>query len=58
MTERFHQCIGGEFFGTAMLLATVIGFGITEVRLAGGNVTIALLGNTLPTGAILIGLIE
>jgi glycerol uptake facilitator-like aquaporin len=43
--------------GTAFLLATVIGSGIMAERLAGGNVALALLGNTLPTGAILVVLI-
>jgi glycerol uptake facilitator-like aquaporin len=46
-----------EGLGTALLLATVIGSGIMGERLAGGNEAIALLGNTLPTGAILIVLI-
>jgi glycerol uptake facilitator-like aquaporin len=46
-----------EFLGTALLLATVVGSGIMAERLAGGNAAIALLGNTLPTGAILIVLI-
>ena len=46
-----------EFVGTAFLLATVVGSGIMAERLAGGNVAIALLGNTIPTGAILVVLI-
>lgn len=46
-----------EALGTALLLATVVGSGIMAQRLAGGNVAIALLGNTLPTGAILVVLI-
>lgn len=46
-----------EFLGTAFLLATVIGSGIMAERLAGGNVALALLCNTLPTGAILFVLI-
>jgi glycerol uptake facilitator-like aquaporin len=46
-----------EFIGTAFLLATVIGSGIMGERLSGGNVAIALLGNTIPTGAILFVLI-
>lgn len=46
-----------EFIGTAFLLATVVGSGIMAEQLAGGNVAIALLGNTIPTGAILIVLI-
>lgn len=46
-----------ECLGTAFLLATVVGSGIMAERLAGGNVALALLGNTLPTGAILYVLI-
>ena len=46
-----------EALGTAFLLATVIGSGIMGERLAGGNAALALLGNTLPTGAILVVLI-
>jgi len=46
-----------EWLGTLSLLATVIGSGITAERLANGNIAIALLGNTIPTGAILIVLI-
>ena len=46
-----------EFAGTMLLLATVIGSGIMAERLAGGNIAVALLGNTIPTGAILYVLI-
>ena len=46
-----------ETLGTAMLLATVVGSGIMAENLAGGNVAIALLGNTIPTGAILVVII-
>jgi glycerol uptake facilitator-like aquaporin len=46
-----------EALGTAFLLATVIGSGIMAFRLAGGNGALALLCNTLPTGAILAVLI-
>ncbi len=46
-----------EFVGTAFLLATVVGSGIMAERLADGNLAIALLGNTFPTGAILVVLI-
>lgn len=46
-----------EWLGTFSLLATVIGSGIMAERLAGGNVAVALLGNTIPTGAILVVLI-
>ena len=47
----------GEFIGTAFLLAVVIGSGIMGERLAGGNVAVALMGNTLATGAGLVALI-
>lgn len=46
-----------EALGSFFLLATVVGSGIMAERLAGGNVAIALLGNTIPTGAILYVLI-
>ncbi|HEY1754774.1 MAG TPA: MIP/aquaporin family protein [Bryobacteraceae bacterium] len=46
-----------EALGTAFLLAAVIGSGIMGERLAGGNVAIALLANTLATGAMLVALI-
>jgi glycerol uptake facilitator-like aquaporin len=46
-----------EALGTALLLATVVGSGIMAERLSGGNGALALLGNTLPTGAILTVLI-
>jgi glycerol uptake facilitator-like aquaporin len=46
-----------EAVGTALLLATVVGSGIMGERLAGGNVAVALLANTLATGASLVALI-
>ena len=46
-----------ELLGTAFLLATVIGSGVMAFKLAGGNAALALLGNTLPTGAMLTVLI-
>lgn len=46
-----------EWLGTFTLLATVVGSGIMAEQLAGGNSAIALLGNTIPTGAILVVLI-
>jgi glycerol uptake facilitator-like aquaporin len=46
-----------EALGTALLVATVVGSGIMAERLAGGNQAIALLGNTIPTGAILVVII-
>ncbi len=49
--------LAAETLGTAFLLAIVIGSGIMGERLAGGNLAIALLGNTLSTGAGLIVLI-
>lgn len=46
-----------EAVGTALLLAAVVGSGIMGDRLAGGNVAIALLANTVSTGAALVALI-
>lgn len=51
------QRLFAEWLGTAFLLAAVIGSGIMAQRLAGGNVALALLCNTIPTGAILAVLI-
>ncbi|MGO9702426.1 MAG: MIP/aquaporin family protein [Xanthobacteraceae bacterium] len=51
------QRLVAEALGTAFLLATVVGSGIMAQRLAGGNDALALLCNTLPTGAILTVLI-
>jgi len=52
-----QQRIAAEALGTGLLLATVIGSGIMGERLAGSNVALALLANTLATGAILVVLI-
>jgi len=49
--------LAAEFFGSAFLLAAVVGSGIMGERLAGGNIAIALLANTLATGAMLVALI-
>jgi glycerol uptake facilitator-like aquaporin len=49
--------LAAEALGTALLLATVVGSGIMGERLASGNVAIALLANTLATGAALVALI-
>lgn len=57
MASSLSQRFLAEFTGTAMLLATVIGSGVMGETLAGGNVAIALLANTLATGAILAVLI-
>lgn len=57
MTAETRGRIAAEALGSFFLFATVIGSGIMAERLAGGNVAIALLGNTLATGAILFVLI-
>ena len=57
MTGLFRK-LAAEGLGTAFLLATVVGSGIMAAKLAGGNTAIALLGNTIPTGAILVVLIS
>jgi glycerol uptake facilitator-like aquaporin len=49
--------IVAEGLGTALLLAVVVGSGIMGEKLAGGNIAIALLANTLATGAMLVTLI-
>ncbi|MDB5455668.1 MAG: aquaporin family protein, partial [Caulobacter sp.] len=49
--------LASEGLGAAFLLAVVIGSGIMGERLAGGNVALALLGNSLATGAALVVLI-
>ena len=58
-TERpdLSRRLAAEAVGTALLLATVVGSGIMGERLAGGNVAVALLANTLATGAALVALI-
>ena len=55
--ETLSRKLVAEALGTALLLATVIGSGIMAERLSGGNVALALLGNTLPTGCMLAVLI-
>ncbi len=57
MSEPLSRRLFAEALGTGFLLATVVGSGIMGERLAGGNLALALLGNTLPTGAILAVLI-
>ena len=51
------RIFAAEFLGTALLLAAVVGSGIMGERLSGGIVAIALLANTLATGAALVALI-
>jgi glycerol uptake facilitator-like aquaporin len=54
---ELRRRVTAEAVGTALLLAAVVGSGIMGERLAGGNVAIALLANTLATGAALVALI-
>jgi glycerol uptake facilitator-like aquaporin len=57
MTQTLWRKIVAEFLGTGFLVAAVVGSGIMGERLAGGNVAIALLANTIATGAALAALI-
>jgi glycerol uptake facilitator-like aquaporin len=57
MTAGLQRRLVAEGLGTALLVAVVIGSGIMAERLAGGNAAVALLGNTLATGAGLVVLI-
>src|SRR5215213_8680349 len=57
MEQTLARRLVAETLGTAMLLATVVGSGIMGERLANGNVAVALLANTLATGAILVAII-
>jgi len=57
MTFSTSQKLGAEALGTALLLAIVVGSGIMGESLAAGNTAIALLGNTIATGAGLVILI-
>jgi glycerol uptake facilitator-like aquaporin len=57
MRPTLQRRVVAEFTGTLFLLAAVVGSGIMADRLAGGNAAIALLANTIATGAALIALI-
>src|SRR5919112_1445711 len=57
MNHSLTKRLVAEAIGTAFLLAAVVGSGIMGERLAGGNVAIALLANTIATGAALVALI-
>jgi glycerol uptake facilitator-like aquaporin len=57
MMPTLSRRIVAEFLGTGFLVAAVVGSGIMGERLAGGNVAIALLANTIATGAALAALI-
>jgi glycerol uptake facilitator-like aquaporin len=56
-TASLSRRAAAEAIGTAFLLATVVGSGIMAERLAGGNVAVMLLANTIATGAGLVALI-
>ena len=57
MTASLSRRVAAEFIGTGFLVAAVVGSGIMGERLAAGNVAIALLANTIATGAALVSLI-
>ena len=57
MRATLLRQVVAEFLGTGFLVAAVVGSGIMGERLAGGNVAIALLANTIATGAALVALI-
>lgn len=57
MKPSLSRRVTAEFYGTALLVAAIVGSGIMAERLAGGNVAIALLANTIATGAALVALI-
>lgn len=57
MTFDLKRRLFAEALGTCLLVAVVVGSGIMAETLSGGNVALALLGNTLATGAILVVLI-
>lgn len=57
MKTSLSRRVVAEFLGTGFLVAAVIGSGIMGDRLSGGNIAIALLANTIATGAVLVVLI-
>jgi glycerol uptake facilitator-like aquaporin len=57
MKPSLQRRVVAEFIGSLFLLSAVVGSGIMGERLAGGNVAIALLANTIATGAALVALI-
>jgi glycerol uptake facilitator-like aquaporin len=57
MKPSLSRRVAAEFLGTAFLVAAVVGSGIMAERLSGGNVALALLVNTIATGAALVALI-
>jgi glycerol uptake facilitator-like aquaporin len=57
MTNSLARRLAAEFLGTAFLVAAIVGSGIMGERLASGNVALALLANTIATGAALVAII-
>ena len=57
MSPSLSRRVAAEFLGTAFLVAAVVGSGIMAERLSAGNVALALLANTIATGAALVALI-
>jgi glycerol uptake facilitator-like aquaporin len=57
MNATLSRRVIAEFLGTAFLVAAVVGSGVMAERLSGGNVALALLANTIATGAVLVALI-
>lgn len=57
MKPNLPRRLTAEFLGTLLLVATVVGSGIMAERLANGNIALALLANTIATGATLVALI-
>jgi len=57
MTFHLRARVVAEFVGTALLVTAVVGSGIMAERLSAGNTAIALLANTIATGAVLVALI-
>ena len=57
MKPSLSRRVVAEFVGTLLLLAAVVGSGIMAERLAGGNIALALLANTIATGAALVAII-
>jgi glycerol uptake facilitator-like aquaporin len=57
MNATFPARLTAEFLGTAFLVAAVVGSGIMAERLSGGNIALALLANTIATGAALVALL-
>ena len=57
MKTALSRRLAAEFTGTAFLVAAIVGSGVMAERLSGGNVALALLANTLATGAALVALI-